>query len=388
MPNVRWPKKLVAWFHAHQRRMPWRDHPEPYRVWVSEVMLQQTQVDTVIPYFNRFIARFPDVCALAAADLQQVLKLWEGLGYYSRARNLHAAAKIVCDHFNAALPDTYEGLQQLPGIGPYIAAAITSIAFGRPVPVVDGNVLRVFARFWGIEEDIRDARMRTLLFDRLTPMIARCDPSAFNQAMMELGALICSPRSPQCGQCPLKAECVAHASGRTAELPFKSRKVPVPHYEIAIGVVWRAGKVLIARRREDQMLGGLWEFPGGKMRAGEPAVEAVMRELREETGLSVRPLHKYCTVRHAYTHFKITLHAYACEAASGPASAHVSDEVRWVTPAELQEYPFPTANRKVIAMIDRAPDLGIGKRGHGRAASKIQRPAEPDQAIASRRSSS
>lgn len=353
MPNARWPKRLVAWFHAHQRRMPWRDQPEPYRVWVSEVMLQQTQVDTVIPYFSRFIARFPDVRTLAAADLQQVLKLWEGLGYYSRARNLHAAATRVCEKFNATLPDTYEGLQELPGIGPYIAAAIASIAFGRPVPVVDGNVLRVFARFWGIEADIRDPRTRTTLFDRLTPMIAMCDPSAFNQAMMELGALICSPKSPKCGQCPLKADCMAAATGRTLELPFKSRKAPVPHHEIAVGVVWRDGKVLIARRKENQMLGGLWEFPGGKIKPKEGAAEAVVRELREETGLAVRPLHKYCTVRHAYTHFKITLHAYACEAASGLAVARESDEVRWVTPTELQDYPFPTANRKVIAMIDQ-----------------------------------
>lgn len=351
MSKLKWPAQLLAWFDAHQRQMPWRDDPRPYYVWVSEVMLQQTQVDTVIPYFNQFITRFPDVHALAAADRQQVLKVWEGLGYYSRARSLHKAAKLVCENFNGRLPQTYEGLQEIPGIGPYIAAAIVSIAFGKPVPVVDGNVLRAFARFWGIEGDIRDARTRTMFFDRLAPIVATCDPSAFNQAMMELGALVCSPKMPKCGECPLKKKCVAFATGRTSELPFRSKKSPVPHYDIAVGVVWKDGKILIGRRKETQMLGGLWEFPGGKIKKGEAEHVAVVREVREETGLVVRVLHKYCTIKHAYTHFKITLHAYACEVVSGDARPLASDEVRWVIRDELNDHPFPTANRKVIAAM-------------------------------------
>lgn len=357
MPQLKWPDQLLVWFDAHQRQMPWRDDPRPYYVWVSEAMLQQTQVDTVIPYFNRFIAQFPDVHALAAADQQLVLKLWEGLGYYSRARNLHKAAKLICEKFNAQLPQTYQGLQEIPGVGPYIAAAIVSIAFGQPVPVVDGNVLRVFARFWGIENDIGDARTRVMFFDRLTPIIATSEPSAFNQAMMELGALICSPKNPKCGQCPLQKGCVAFTTERTAELPFKTKKAPVPHYDIAVGVVWHEGKILIARRKEDQMLGGLWEFPGGKIKAGETAQDAAVRELHEETGLVVRAHQNYCTIKHAYTHFKITLRAIACEVVSGCATPHTSDELRWVTPAELNDYPFPTANKKVIAVI--------GTLGHG-----------------------
>lgn len=351
MSKLKWPLQLLAWFDTHQRQMPWRDDPRPYYVWVSEAMLQQTQVDTVIPYFNRFIARFPDVHALAAADQQQVLKLWEGLGYYSRARNLHKGAQLICKEFDAVLPQSYEGLQEIPGVGPYIAAAIVSIAFGKPVPVVDGNVLRVFARFWGVAADIRDARTRIMFFERLTPIIATCDPSAFNQAMMELGALLCSPKTPKCGQCPLQKDCVAFATERTAELPFKTKKTPVPHYDIAVGVVWREGKILIARRKEDQMLGGLWEFPGGKIKAGELAQDTAVREVHEETGLRVRAHQKYCTIKHAYTHFKITLHAYACEVVSGRAKPHASDELRWVTLDELNDHPFPTANKKVIAAI-------------------------------------
>ncbi len=351
MSKIRWPELLLQWFAMHQRRMPWRDSPDPYRVWVSEVMLQQTQVDTVIPYFERFIARFPTVHALAAADQQTILKIWEGLGYYSRARNLHRAAKLLCERFGGRLPRTYDALQEIPGIGPYIAAAIVSIAFGKPVPVVDGNVLRVFARFWKIEEDIRDAKTRVTLFEKLTPIIARRDPSNFNQAMMELGALVCAPKSPKCRECPLQEDCVAFATHRTAELPFKSKKAPVPHYNIAVGVVWHDGKVLIGRRKETQMLGGLWEFPGGKMKVGETAKTAVVREVRKETGLKVRVLHEYYTVKHAYTHFKITLHAYACERISGTARPHANEALRWVDPEALSGYPFPTANKKVITCI-------------------------------------
>ena len=186
-------------------------------------MLQQTQVDTVIPYFNRFVARFPTVEDLAKADLQDVLKLWEGLGYYSRARNLHKAAQFD-------LPADYDELQKLPGIGPYCAAAIASIAFGQPVPVVDGNVLRVFARFWGIFDDIRKTKVRNVLFEKLKPFIAEENPSDFNQAIMEIGALICKPKSPKCAECPLNTDCFAHNANQTDKLPFKSASKPVPHY--------------------------------------------------------------------------------------------------------------------------------------------------------------
>lgn len=387
MPAPKWPSRLLKWFSAHQRTMPWRDNPQPYYVWVSEAMLQQTQVDTVIPYFNRFVARFPTVQALAKADQQEVLKLWEGLGYYSRARNLHKAAKLVCEKFNGKLPHTYDGLQEIPGIGPYIAAAIVSIAFGKPVPVVDGNVLRVFARFWGIGDDIREPKTRVTLFEKLTPIIAKHDPSGFNQAMMELGALICSPRSPKCGDCPLRKNCVALATHRTTELPFKFKKAPVPHYNIAVGVIWRDGKILIGRRKETQMLGGLWEFPGGKMKAGETAETAVVREVREETGLQTCVLHKYCIIKHAYTHFKITLHAYACEVVSGKASPKSADMLKWVYPQALSDYPFPTANKKVIQVVDQGPLFGIREPNHGRASPKSKCPAKPDPALAAGQSS-
>lgn len=322
----------------------------PYAVWVSEIMLQQTQVDTVIPYFKRFMRQFPTVEALAQADLQTVLKAWEGLGYYSRARNLHRAAEQVVREYQGNLPRDYNELQKLSGLGPYTAAAVASIAFGVPVPVVDGNVLRVFARVWGIEDDIRSPKVRDTLFNRLMPIIQMVDPSTFNQAMMELGALVCKPK-PLCEQCPILKACVAFQTHRTQELPFKSKKAPTPHYEIAVGVIWKGDKLLIGRRRTDQMLGGLWEFPGGKRKPGETLAETAAREILEETSLKVKVGAPYMQVKHAYTHFKITLTAFHCDYRSGTAMPHSTDELKWITLDEIEDYPFPKANKTVIEAI-------------------------------------
>ncbi len=314
-------------------------------------MLQQTQVDTVIPYFNRFLERFPTSKVLAEAPLQDVLKAWEGLGYYSRARNLHKAAQKIHVSFAGDLPKSFESLQDLPGIGPYTAAAIASIAFGEPVPVVDGNVLRVFCRFWGIDQDTRDPKVRDQLFDRLTPFIAQANPSVFNQSMMELGALVCKPSQPLCDVCPMQKWCVAYTQNRVLELPYRSKAAATPHYEIAVGIIWKLGKILIGRRKESGMLGGLWEFPGGKQKPGEDLAHTVVREVKEETGLDIIVGARIAIVNHAYTHFKITLSAFHCEYIAGEAQPLSADEVRWVLPDELKDYPFPTANKKVIERL-------------------------------------
>lgn len=346
-----WTQRLLDWFARHQRCMPWREEPKPYYVWLSEVMLQQTQVETVRPYFRRFIEAFPTVQALAAADQQAVLKLWEGLGYYSRARNLHKAAQVVVEQYGGELPQDAEALQRIPGFGPYTSAAVSSIAFGRPVPVVDGNVLRVFCRFWGIEDDIRQPHVKAELQARLQPFIDNAPPSAFNQAIMELGALVCRPTSPRCGVCPLAPDCVALRQQRTADLPVKSKRKPVPHYAVAVGVIWKAGKVLIGRRRQDQMLGGLWEFPGGKQPSGEPLTETLRRKIATETGLQVRIDFPYCQVQHGFTHFKITVTAFRCEWQSGIEQPMATDELRWVTLEELDVYPLPKAAIKITQAV-------------------------------------
>ena len=386
---------LLAWFAANRREMPWRAEPSPYRVWISEIMLQQTRVDTVIPYFNRFLSRFPDVETLAAADTGDVLKLWEGLGYYSRARNLQKAAQAVVAEHSGRLPETFCGLRELSGVGDYTAAAIASIAFGEPVPVVDGNVLRVFTRFWGIADDIRKPKTRQAIFARLSTVLgggehggkrkdgktegrknrpAKIPPSDFNQAIMELGALVCTPRSPQCGSCPLAAECVARREGRTAELPVKAAKAAVPHRDVAVGVLWRNGRVLVQQRPEGGMLAGLWEFPGGKVESGETPEAAVVREFCEETGLGVHVVGSYGTLDHAYSHFTITLTAFEVKLETGslklggkspshgptatpPAGLPLLPR-RWVTLCELRKLPMPRANQRVLEWLEAEDVIG------------------------------
>jgi A/G-specific adenine glycosylase len=348
-----WSNHLVTWFRKNQRTMPWREAPLPYFIWVSEMMLQQTQVDTVIPYFHRFIAAFPTVQSLAAAPQQDVLKLWEGLGYYSRARNFHKAAIIITNEFNGELPTTYEDLQKLPGIGPYCAAAIASIAFEKPIPVVDGNVLRVFARVWGISDDIRQTKVRQEIFNRLIPFIEKEKPSDFNQGIMELGALICKPQKPLCENCPISYACYAYQNNKIAELPFKTKAAKSPHYDIGVGVIWHNQKFLIARRKETQMLGGLWEFPGGKKTDNETIEETVLREIKEETGLTVKVISPMPPVKHTYTHFKITLTAFHCIYESGEATPNTSDEIKWIEIKDIPNYPFPKANLKVLEHISR-----------------------------------
>ena len=342
---------LLAWFARTARDLPWRRDRTPYRVWVAEALLQQTRVETAVAYYERFLARFPTLETLAAAPLEHVLQVWEGLGYYSRARNLHRAAGIVLARYHGRLPSNLEDLRQLPGIGPYTAAAIASIAYGQPVPAIDGNVLRTFARFYGIVEDIRKRKSAQAIANRLTPLIQTVNPSHFNQAIMEVGALVCKPRTPLCGRCLLARECVAFRTGRTAELPFSARRPPVPYYRVAVGVVWKDSRILIARRDAQQMLGGLWEFPGGKLRRGETLRAAAAREIREETGLTVRVGKPYGTFKHAYSHFRVTLTAFHCKWITGRPRPRSAVELKWIRPRQLGEFPFPRANRRIAEAI-------------------------------------
>lgn len=343
-----WAEDLIDWFLVNQREMPWRTDPQPYKVWISEIMLQQTQVVTVIPYFDRFIDRFPDVQTLAEADQSDVLKYWEGLGYYSRARNLHKAAQSVLEFFNGVLPADYDRLQTIQGIGPYIAAAIGSIAFGIKVPVVDGNVFRVVTRYYGIFEDISKPKTRDIIFKELEPVIKKCNASHFNQGLMELGALVCSPTSPDCKLCPLNKSCFAYMNNKISELPVKAKKKAVPQMNVAIAIVEKDGKILIAKRRQNQMLGGLWEFPGGKQEAGESLEETVVRELREETGMTVEIIKRLTDVRHVFSHFKLTITPFICSHVKGIAKAITSDDVKWIKISDFDKYPFPTVNKKII----------------------------------------
>lgn len=327
--------------------MPWRDEADPYKIWISEIMLQQTRVDQATPYFQNFISLFPTVYDLAETDQQQVLKAWEGLGYYSRARNLHHAAKMIVDEFDGKLPESYDEIIKLKGIGPYTAAAVTSIAFNKPNAVVDGNVIRVLARYFGIEDDSRSGKTRNKIQEFANDLIDDEQPGDFNQALMELGSQVCTPSNPDCENCPVQTGCIATKMGRTDVIPYKSPARKKPHHTIGVGIVERNEdeKVLIALRPNDAMLGGLWEFPGGKKEDGETIQKTIERELQEELGVEVKAYKELMSLKHTYSHFSITLHAWFCTLISGTPKPKESQEVRWVKREELEQYPFPKANK-------------------------------------------
>jgi len=344
--------------------MPWRDRPEPYWVWVSEIMLQQTQVATVIPYFDRFIRRFPTLRALAGASEQEVLKAWQGLGYYTRARNLRQAARRLAAEAGGRIPAAAAELRRLPGIGDYTAAAIASIAFGEPVAAIDGNVLRVASRLWRLNDPIPGARLKAEVRARLTPLIPPDKASAFNQALMELGARICKPRHPLCTACPVRRFCEARRAGETERYPVVPAAKRPPRIRAAVAVIWKGPRVLMAQRRTNQLLGGLWEFPGGKPKAGESLERAAAREVREETGLRIRVLAPYGVVRHAYSHFSVVLTAFRCRLLAGSPRPKASQRVNWVTPAGAHRLPLPGATLKILDLIaaDRARGSGGPRR--------------------------
>tara|TARA_R100000908_G_scaffold59878_2_gene36860 strand:+ start:117378 stop:118391 length:1014 start_codon:yes stop_codon:yes gene_type:complete len=327
--------------------MPWRGEADPYKIWISEIMLQQTRVDQATPYFQNFISLFPTVYDLAEAEQQEVLKAWEGLGYYSRARNLHAASKMVVKEFNGKVPESYDEIIKLKGIGPYTAAAVTSIAFNKPNAVVDGNVIRVLTRYYGIEDDTRSTKTRRKVQEFANELIDEENPGDFNQAMMELGSEICTPSNPDCQHCPVQSGCVATKMAKTEVIPYKSPAKKKPHHIIGVGIIERErdDKILIALRPNDAMLGGMWEFPGGKQKDGESIQKTIERELEEELGVEVKAYKELMNLKHAYSHFSITMHAWFCTLISGEPKPKESQEVRWVSRDQLQEFPFPKANK-------------------------------------------
>jgi A/G-specific adenine glycosylase len=347
---------LLAWFAANAADLPWRRTGDPYHIWLSEIMLQQTQVATVTGYYRRFLKRFPTIDALAAAPLDSVLKAWEGLGYYSRARNLHRAAQVIISQHGGELPRTVDALRKLPGIGRYTAGAIASIAFGQDAPVLDGNVTRVLARLFDITGDVGKSAIRTQLWRLAGELVPAGRAGDYNQALMELGRVVCRPRSPDCAACPVRSHCRAFAAGVQHARPVKAPRPPVPHYDVAAGVVYgQDGRILIAQRPLDGLLGGLWEFPGGKQEPGETLQAALARELREELAIEVAVGALLVRVKHAFTHFKITLHAFECRHTGGEPAAREVADFAWVTLAEMDGYAFGKADQGVIEALREKP---------------------------------
>lgn len=306
----------------------------------------------MIPYYERFLARFPTVVALANALLDDVLKLWEGLGYYSRARNLHRAAQKVVRDYGGQFPTTAEALQALPGIGRYTAGAIASIAFAERAAVLDGNVIRVLSRVFNIADDVKQPATQRRLWEIAETLLPANRPGDYNQALMDLGRTVCKPRQPVCSQCPVHGYCEAFRLGIQEQRPVKAAPAATPHYDVAAGVIWNAaGQLLIAQRPAEGLLGGLWEFPGGKLETDETLPDCLQRELREELAIEVTVGELLTKVRHAFTHFKITLYAYECQYRSGEPQTIGCAAWRWVMPDQLDQFAFGHADRQVIAAL-------------------------------------
>lgn len=354
MPNARLSSKILKWYRLNKRSLPWRDtlRADPYAVWVSEIMLQQTRVEAVIPYFERWMKLFPTVSALAKASERRVLNAWEGLGYYSRARNLHKAAKIVVKEFGGELPRDLGALRKLPGIGRYTLGAISSIAFGMNVAALDGNIKRVYARIFDIAEPVDTPKGEALLWAIAEKQLPEQDAGDYNQSLMDLGATICVPKNPRCLICPVMKLCKARQNGTQNLRPVKSPRKSVPHHIHAAGVITEDGKVLLAKRPSEGMLGGMWEFPNGRVN-GDP-LEELAAALKTGYNLRLRvnrrksaEMQSLGIVEHAYSHFSVSVHVYRCELASDV----IGENLKWIPIQKLGDYPMGKIDRQIASML-------------------------------------
>lgn len=346
-------RRLLQWFAANQRPLPWRETYEPYHVWISEIMGQQTQMDRVAQYFRRWIAQFPDIVSVAEAPEQAILKVWEGLGYYSRARNIQRAARQMVASGNPEIPADQDALLALPGIGPYTAAAILSIAYNLPVPLRDANVERLLARLADIDRPLKQSATQKRLAGLVQTLLDRESPRMYNQALMELGALICTPKKPACEQCPVHLHCRALKADTVEFRPLPSNKQKKIEILMACGILHYQGRIFIQQRLSDDIWGGLWEFPGGRLEEGETPEDAAMREVAEETGWQLTNLSPFKTVVHHYTRYRVTLHGFLAELASLPAKPLLTaaQQYAWVPLAHLRDYPYPAGHRMLVASL-------------------------------------
>jgi A/G-specific adenine glycosylase len=356
---------LVEWFSSHRRDLPWRRSYDPYEILVSEVMLQQTQMERGVSYFLRWVARFPTVADLARADEEDVLRLWEGLGYYSRARNLLQTARCIVERHGGSVPRTLPELRSLPGIGPYTAGAILAIAWNIPEPALDANGERVLARLLDCRESVRSRKGRECLLAAMRCMTPEGQARDFTQGLMEFGALLCTPRTPECNACPLGKSCAALKAGTVLLRPvLPEKRVSVP-LSVVAGILRRSdGAVLLRHRPLGGLLGGLWEFPGGKVEESERFEETLVRTIREEFGVEVLPGPLLCKVSHGYTTFRVSLRVYLCLVPDVPGQeaflegevlaglrSRAASECAWVSPKALGDYPLAGGSRKAVRIL-------------------------------------
>jgi A/G-specific adenine glycosylase len=356
MPETRFQgigQNLLEWFAANARKLPWRLRYTPYEIWISEIMLQQTQVKTMLPYYHRWMERFPQVREVALAPEEDLLKAWEGMGYYSRARNIHKTARVLVEDFGAEFPRDHGMLLSLPGIGRYTAGAIMSIAFNADCAAVDGNGMRIISRLFDLASANREQQSQKAFWSIAERLLPMGKARSFNQALMDLGAMVCTPRNPLCFQCPVRSWCQGWQSGVIDLSPVVRKPKKVVAVHAAVGILVREGKIFIQKRPPSGLMPHLWEFPGGKLQHGESPEEALAREFQEELSVTIGGVQKFALIRHYYTTFRITLHAFTCRLARVDRQPvlHSAVDGRWATPAELDLYAFPAANRKLIKLI-------------------------------------
>jgi A/G-specific adenine glycosylase len=339
--------ELMAWYRINARSLPWRGIKDPYLIWISEVMLQQTQVDTVIPYFKKWIIQFPDIMSVVDAPLDDILKAWEGLGYYSRARNIKKSAEKIWSFHAGVFPSQPNELKKLPGIGDYIAGAIASIGFGLDEPALDANGVRVIARLIDFHGKTNKIASKTILRQNLRDLLPPGFAGDFNQAVMDLGSMVCLSTNPKCEYCPISCQCLAFSRNTQKSIPIKAKGSKKPHFNVVAGILERNGKVLIGKRPFNGLLGGMWEFPGGKIKAGENHATALMRELAEELDVVVELKEAFGIYQHSYTHFSVTVYPYFVKIADGKPTAKVAEMIDWVDIKELKNFPMGKVDRRI-----------------------------------------
>jgi len=346
-------RMLLKWFTTHQRDLPWRNGYDPYQVWISEIMGQQTQMDRVATYFTRWMKHFPTVEAVAKAPEQDVLKVWEGLGYYSRARNIQKAARLIQETCNGHIPQSRNALLALPGIGPYTSSAILSIAFAQPYHLIDANVERVVARLADIDTPLKQPATRKVLVELVDFIFYPQDPRSWNQALMEFGALQCRPKTPDCDTCFLNRFCLSYKRGTVAERPVAGKKEKRIDITMACAILRQGDLFFIQQRMPDDIWGGLWEFPGGRLEDGETPEQAAIREVREETEWLVSQPVFFRSVVHYYTKYRVTLHSFWCKLPEPlpPPVLHAATDFAWVPLEQLGTYPYPSGHRKLIQLL-------------------------------------
>lgn len=341
-------RSFLSWFRKYAREMPWRQTKDPYRIWISEIMLQQTRVEAVIPYYKRFTKAFPTVFDLSKAKEDRLLKLWEGLGYYNRAHNLKKGALWIVKECNGEFPGTVDEWLNVPGVGRYTAGAICSIAFDLQAPLLDGNVKRVFSRLFAVQQSIEETKTIQSMWTAAEQLVPKKSPGDFNQALMELGATICVPKNPKCGECPVKKYCEAYALSDQSSFPVKKKKEKVPHVQVVAAAIKKNGRYLLGKRPEGKLLAGLWEFPGGKVEPGETHEEALVRELIEELDIKTQVGELLAEVEHAYSHYSVSIRLYACEIISGKPKTVYHSALKWITKKQMSNYALPKANLKFL----------------------------------------